>query len=264
MAKNQPGRTWSFVFMLGTPLAVVGAAAMLITFATLIDVATFAGLPFPIAFPVVVDVGMIGLMVTATQLKLRGLSGSWLAYSWFSMLSLVSVVANGTHAIMAADMTRMTPWGAALLGAVPPATLLVMTHVLMKLIPDEKERAKLQTQREKTAVAAQVLERSQVRASTHQPAPSTPSEPLPRRMTPADVSLEPLRLVGTPTLVPNASKEEVIQRVHQHIAETGEKPTGAMVGEWLGGKSPKTGQRLLATISESQQDTLAPDLLVAR
>lgn len=235
---KHPTRTWPQILSRGIPLAVVGGAAMLITFATLIDVASMAGLPFPMAFPVVVDVGMVGLMITAADLKRRGLSGIWMAYSWFAVLSLVSVVANGTHALMAADMSRMTPWGAALLGAVPPATLLVMTHVLMKLIPDEKERAKLHARREKAA------------ASMTLPAP--PAQPTSQvsqlAPQPGVGRAEPLRLVSSEQV--SMDDRELAARISEYVQTHGTRPTGALVGEWLGGKSGRTGQRRMSKLEE--------------
>ena len=64
---RQPSRTWSTVLSLGIPLTIVGIASMMITFATVIDVARVNGIPFPVVFPIVVDVGMIATMITAAQ-----------------------------------------------------------------------------------------------------------------------------------------------------------------------------------------------------
>src|SRR5690606_25660032 len=180
-----------------------------------------------------------------TQLQLRGLSGSWLAYVGFAILSLVSVVANGTHSLMTADMTRTTPWAAALLGAVPPATLLVMTHVLMKLIPDEKERARMQARRAKEQAKQAVI----VRDAAPTVAPQAPA-PEPVRATVAAHEAGPLRLVNEPAVL-SVSDSDVAARVAEHIAAHGAKPTGAVVGEWLGGKSAKTGQRKLKQLEEA-------------
>lgn len=251
MAKR-PARTWTLVLSLGLPLVVVGGAAMVITFATLIDVARINGLPFPEMFPIVVDVGMVGTMITAAQLRLRGVDGRWLAYLAFIVLSLVSVVANGTHALHAADMTLTTPWAASLIGAVPSATLLVITHLVMKLIPDEKERMKLQQAREKhhlteTSKAVQGV-------TSHKPHPGDSSHAAMDEH-PASGTREPSpTLTLVPTGAPQAGAvnfEEVQEQVLAHIAATGDKPTGKLVGEWLGGKSAKTGQRLLSKMTDN-------------
>jgi len=240
---RQPSRTWSLVLSLGIPLSIVGVSAMAISYATLIDVARVNGLPLPELFPVLVDVGTVASMIAAAQFRLRGVDGRWLAYATFVALSAVSIVANSTHAWRAADMTVTTPWAAALLAATPPAALLAITHLVMMLVPDEKERAKLQRE--------------------HRPQQSATREraPLP---TPQPMSIEPTVAVASPAgsaggtlsavrtgTAPRSNETRVFARarVLEHYAEHGEKPTGAMVGDWLGGKTPKTGQRLLADMA---------------
>lgn len=221
---------------------------MLITFATLIDVARINGLPFPEVFPVVVDVGMVASMITAAQFRLRGITGRWLAYLAFMVLSLVSVVANATHAQGAADLSQTTIWASALVGAVPSATLLVITHLVMKLIPDEKERTKLLLARER---------QTRTESSTAQSASAKPGAPRRVAMSTrsADVSSDAspaLTLVPVTADQSGADSAEVQEMILAHVAETGEKPTGKVVGEWLGGKSAKTGQRFLAKMAERQ------------
>lgn len=247
MSKNQP-RTWSLVLTLGAPLGIVGLAAMIITFATLIDVARINGLPYPFMFPIVVDMGMIATMITAAQLQLRGLGGQWLAYTWFFFLSAVSVVANGTHALSTADMSMTTPVGASVIGAVPSGTLLVITHLVMKIVPNEKERAKMHALKEKELARQQVVAPARsVTPAAHATPAAAPVQASPALATPS-AHPEPLRLVGDTQPVPSIAvgKDIARRRVVEYWAAEGAKPTGALVGEWLGGKSAKTGQRLLA------------------
>ncbi|GAA2823230.1 hypothetical protein FB468_1717 [Leucobacter komagatae] len=243
--KNKPTRNWHLVLTLGIPLTIVGASAMAISYATLIDVARVNGLPLPELFPVLIDVGTVATMIAAAQFRLRGIDGRWLAYVAFIALSAVSIVANASHAWRAADMTVTTPWAAAVLAATPPAALLAITHLVMMLIPDEKERAKLQAVREKQAEAE-----APHRQSTQQAA-SVPASPVAPAAVVAAVSAPaaPLRLVeqNKPAA---ADQAEVRNKVLAHIAEHGEKPTGAIVGDWLG-KSYKTGQRFLQKLEES-------------
>lgn len=243
---KQPSRTWSMVLSLGIPLAIVGIASMMITFATLIDVARINGLPFPVVFPVVVDVGMIATMVTAAQFKLRGISGQWIAYAWFFTLSAVSVVANGTHALSTADMTMTTPWAASLIGAVPSATLLVITHLVMKTVPDENERAKLQAMKERAHVAAARVEQS-ARESV---APVAVAPTMTHEGVGASSDAAQLVAVELKPRVMSVDQNIVRSQVIEHFGVTGERPTGAMVGEWLGGKSAKTGQRFVAKLDD--------------
>ncbi|MEV8339764.1 MULTISPECIES: hypothetical protein [Leucobacter] len=248
MAKK-PNRTWAMVMSLGIPLAIVGVSAMAISYATLIDVARVNGLPLPELFPVVVDVGTVATMIAAAQFRMRGVPGRWLAYTTFILLSGVSIVANATHAWRAADLTLTSPWAAAILASTPPTALLAITHLVMMLIPDEKERAKLQAKRERmetiaskpltpqrpAEVAQTPLARAAVAPS--QPAPASPPAVVPEHAT--------LRLVDA-----EIPEDEVRTRVLEYVKSEGKRPTGKLVGEWLGDKTPKTGQRFIKRLEE--------------
>ncbi|MCS3427613.1 hypothetical protein [Leucobacter aridicollis] len=248
--KNKPTRNWHLVLTLGIPLTIVGASAMAISYATLIDVARVNGLPLPELFPVLIDVGTVATMIAAAQFRLRGIDGRWLAYVAFIALSAVSIVANASHAWRAADMTVTTPWAAAILAATPPAALLAITHLVMMLIPDEKERAKLQAVREKQAeTEARQRQAAQPTAAPIAAASAQVAVPAASSLSPAPTPQAPLRLVEQerPATVDQA---EVREKVLAHIAEYGEKPTGAIVGDWLG-KSYKTGQRFLQKLEDA-------------
>ncbi len=132
----KPLKTRTFIITLALPLPVVGIAAMAVSYATLIDVARLNDLPLPELFPIIIDTGTIACMVAAAQFKLRKIKGRGLAYTTFLLLSAVSVAANGTHAQIAADFNHTTPLGAALIAAVPPLTLLSVTHLVMNLLPE--------------------------------------------------------------------------------------------------------------------------------
>lgn len=251
--KNKPTRNWQLVLTLGVPLTIVGVSAMAISYATLIDVARVNGLPLPELFPILIDVGTVATMIAAAQFRLRGIDGRWLAYVTFIALSAVSIVANASHAWRAADMSVTTPWAAAVLAATPPAALLAITHLVMMLIPDEKERAKLQAARDKQAEAEQrqrmIVQPAAAPATT--PASTAPiaTASIATASTQATPSQAPLRLVET-TKPAAVDQSEVRERILVHIAEHGEKPTGAQVGEWLG-KSYKTGQRFLQKLEDA-------------
>ncbi|MBS3182350.1 hypothetical protein [Leucobacter manosquensis] len=255
MAKK-PNRTWAMVMSLGIPLAIVGVSAMAISYATLIDVARVNGLPLPELFPVVVDVGTVATMIAAAQFRMRGVPGRWLAYTTFVLLSGVSIVANATHAWRAADLTLTSPWAAAILASTPPTALLAITHLVMMLIPDEKERAKLQAIRERAeAMPAKRVDaqrasepvRTQIeRPKAAQPA-QRPAEPQPAMTQEPEATL-PLRLIDVaPRDVP---EEEVRAQVLDFFLTEQKRPTGKLVGEWLGGKTQKTGQRFLKKMEE--------------
>lgn len=246
--KNKPTRNWQLVLTLGVPLTIVGVSAMAISYATLIDVARVNGLPLPELFPILIDVGTVATMIAAAQFRLRGIDGRWLAYVTFIALSAVSIVANASHAWRAADMAVTTPWAAAVLAATPPAALLAITHLVMMLIPDEKERAKLQAARDKQAEAEQrhrvIVQPAAVPATT--PAASVSAPAVSASAASAQTAL---RLVEAekPAAI---DLGEVRERVIAHVAEHGEKPTGAQVGDWLG-KSYKTGQRFLQKLEDA-------------
>ncbi|MGO1700960.1 MAG: hypothetical protein ACTIKL_07880 [Canibacter sp.] len=241
---KRPSRTWSLVLTLGVPLTIVGVSAMAISYATLIDVARVNGLPLPELFPILIDVGTVACMIAAAQMRLRGINGRWVAYLIFIALSIVSIVANATHAWRAADLVLTTTWAAAILASVPPATLLAITHLVMMLVPDEKERARLQALREK-------LETTKPATATLASTPQLAQQELQPKNTAtgSEQTKEPLRLVAAPTS-DSVNRRDVADKVLDHFSRVGEKPTGSLVGEWLGGKSAKTGQRFLKTLED--------------
>lgn len=247
--QKQPSRTWVLVISLGTPLAIVVAAAFVASFRALTDVGIVNGVQPAWLLPVVVDVGMITTNIASVLFRTRGLSGRWWANTMFGMFAAVSVFANVSHAQLAADFTRTTLLQAMVIAALFPVAQLGLTHLVMMLIPDEKERAKLQLQRERTMATPQ-----QPSISEHRPEPQIVSQVSTPQTVPAE--REPLRLVGGATQV-KAAEAEVAERVREHIAVRGKKPTGAMVGEWLGGKSAKTGQRFLLMLDAETPATTA-------
>lgn len=262
--KKTPARTWSFLLTLGVPLTVVGVAAMAISYMTLIDVARINGLPLPELFPVLVDVGTVASMIAAAQFRLRGLDGRWLAYTTFIALSVVSIVANASHAWGAADMTATTPVAAAILAATPPAALLSITHLVMMLIPDEKERKKLAALAEvaqpisnqKVVAAPEFIQKARKSVLNGVSVETSANSYLAEIRNKSEEVQEPeprsLALVKNDEEI----KQEAIQKVLEHFEETGKKPTGKQVGEWLG-QSVKSGYRLLEKLEETGELNLA-------
>lgn len=271
MAKK-PSRTWGFVFGMSPGLLIVVIGSMAISFPTLTDVATLAGLPFPFAYPFIVDGGMLVGAVGAANKRLRGLPVRR-TYFGFAVLAVVSVVANAVHSAVEADPI-VPVWAAAILGAVPPATLLWATHEVMDLVPDEKERAKLQALRERPdnsltrrTDAGRDAAPARVEHERSAPMPGGMVPPVPtvpaRVERPLVVSAPsvaarsevpaptPLRLLDdAETVVGAASDEEVRSQVLEHVRASGKRPTGKLVGDWLGGKTPKTGQRFIKRMED--------------
>lgn len=265
MAKK-PARTWTMVLSLGIPLSIVGAVAMAISYATLIDVARVNGLPLPELFPILVDVGSVTTMIAAAQFRLRGISGRWLAYSTFAVLSVVSIVANASHAGRAADLSVTTPWAAMVLAATPPAILLAITHLVMMSIPDDKERAKLQLQREKDRERA--IDTAERKPQTAPPRPMQVPEAATRQQ-PVSVSADVSSPLAPAAVAEPQDRTPVEWSLHEqekpvdvkamvlaYHEEHGKNPTGAIVGEWLGGKSAKTGQRFLKELAAENEQRL--------
>lgn len=256
MAKK-PSRTWGFVGGMSPGLLIVVVGSMAISFPTLTDVATLAGLPFPFAYPFIVDGGMLVGAVGAANKRLRGLPVRR-TYFGFAVLAIVSVVANAVHSAFAAD--PMVPiWAAAVLGAVPPATLLWATHEVMDLVPDEKERAKLQALREKSDTKPAPRHVDADTAREVRPAPSTPApEMAPPRIAALamtggrdEIPAPPARTAAPESQPEGLGRDAVRDRVLAYVEAEGKRPAGKLVGEWLGGKTAKTGQRFLATMEDA-------------
>ena len=247
MAKNQT-RTWTMVLSLGIPLMVVVLGAMLASFTALTDVARVNGVVFPWLLPVVVDVGMIGSNISTVYFRKLGIKGRWVAEVIFLAFAAVSVYANVTHAWLAADFTQTTILTAVIIAAIFPLGQLGVTHMVMMLIPDEKERARQKRERAMT----EARERVATPAAT--PAPSKPA--------PMPVAAPALASAPRPAAVPapaglravpapaDTSDEAVRKRILEFVAREGKRPTGSQVSEWRGGGDRRTGTRFLKRMEE--------------
>lgn len=224
-------RSWAQILVLVVPLTIVGVSAMAISYLTLIDVARVNGLPLPELFPVLVDVGTVTCMIVAAQVRSTGRGSGVLAYLTFIGLSAISVLANMSHATRAADLLHTTLWAAMILAATPPAALLAITHLVMTLIPDERERKVLAARHATLVSAAQATVPASV-ASTNS-APVAAVAPVTRQTTPARVA--PAASLG---------EEEARAWVQGFVADHGVKPTGAQMEEALH-MNKRTAQRRL-------------------
>lgn len=113
----------------------IAAAAFTLSFTALHDLAVLAGIPPGQAWlwPLVVD-GVI-LEATISVVALRDSATQAKRFAWLLPTSGagISVAANITHAIVAADAS-VPAMVAALVASVPPLTLLAMTHLTVELI----------------------------------------------------------------------------------------------------------------------------------
>lgn len=116
----------------GTILLAVGA--FWLSFTTLRDLAILSGIPEGQAWmwPLIVD-GVI-LEATISVVALRDSARTARRFAWLLLGAGagVSVAANITHAVVAAD-TRVPALIAALVASVPPLVLLAMTHLTVEL-----------------------------------------------------------------------------------------------------------------------------------
>lgn len=134
-------RDWWSVLSLLVPLVIVGVAGMAMSYVTLIEVARVNGIPIPELFPVLVDMGTVACMIGAAQFRRFGMPGRMYATVTFFFLSSISVFANATHASRVVDVTSTSLWITIALATTPPVTMSAITHIVVKLIPDQKERA---------------------------------------------------------------------------------------------------------------------------
>ena len=116
----------------GTILLALGA--FWLSFTTLRDLAVLSGVPAEQAWiwPLIVD-GVI-LEATISVVALRNSAQAARRFAWLLLAAGagVSVAANITHAVVAAD-TRVPALIAALVASVPPLVLLAMTHLTVEL-----------------------------------------------------------------------------------------------------------------------------------
>jgi uncharacterized membrane protein YidH (DUF202 family) len=163
----QLARTAAVVITVG-----IGIASFVLSFTALADLAVRAGIPKHLAWlwPLIVD-GTI-LQATMAVVTLAGLDGQDRnrRYFWIvlSTSALVSVVANGWHAVLPAA-APLSPWLAVAIAVVAPVSLLASTHGLSLLVRASSARA--------AEVAGPTVD---VPAEAHavvEPAPATPMDP---------------------------------------------------------------------------------------
>lgn len=149
--RNLPGRG-----VLGTAVAatvVIAIGAFILSFASLTDLAVRSGIDSRLAWiwPIIVD----GLIVASTVaiVALNGHGRRAMVYPWTLLFfgAIVSTAANATHAILSVDRSPDIPSVvAALVAAMPPVVLLLITHLTVHMyqkraeVVEEIETAKAQ------------------------------------------------------------------------------------------------------------------------
>ena len=227
---------------------------MAISYVTLIDVARINGLPLPELFPVVIDVGTVACMVAAAQFRLRALTGTWLAYLMFALLSAVSVAANAFHAILTADFTRTFPLIAIILAATPPVTLLAITHLVMKLIPTPKPATPIAeiTPTPKPAAETTAAQNTTPTQTEEKPTEERTAAPEIKHDTNPTAAATATAAAAAAERQDNTQEAETLneieavtlEKIKTYYAQHGTTPSGKQVGDWLK-KSARSGQRFM-------------------
>lgn len=134
-ASTRRGRATGPVVIAVTGTLGLAAAAFVLSFTALRDLAILAGIPSEQAWlwPLVVD-GVI-LEATISVVALRDGTPAARRFAWLLLISGagISVAANITHALVIAD-ERVPALIAAFVASVPPLTLVAMTHLTVELI----------------------------------------------------------------------------------------------------------------------------------
>lgn len=121
---------------------VIAIGAFVLSFASLTDLAVRSGIDSTLAWiwPIIVD----GLIVAATVaiVALNGHGRRAMVYPWTLLFfgAIVSTAANATHAILSVDRAPDIPAVvAALVAAMPPVVLLLITHLTVHMFQKRAE-----------------------------------------------------------------------------------------------------------------------------
>ncbi|SNS54974.1 DUF2637 domain-containing protein [Rhodococcoides kyotonense] len=120
----------------GTSTMTIAALAFAISFTALQDLAEQAGVTIPALWPIVVD----GLIVVATIAVVALEGNRWFAWTILITASSVSLIGNAVHAYLAGP-----PVGAVIavsVAVVPPAALVLSTHLAVALNRDQGPEAR--------------------------------------------------------------------------------------------------------------------------
>lgn len=134
-------RRWAAaVAVVGT--ALIGVGAFWISFTTLSDLAGRAGVPAAQTWvwAAIVDGVIVTSTVAAVSLDGAGRRATWFAWLLLGVAAGISVVANITHAVVAAPEDIPLAISGAI-AAVPPLVLLAMTHLTVIVVRHGRREA---------------------------------------------------------------------------------------------------------------------------
>lgn len=228
-------------------LTLLGLAAVSFTmsYSGLVAVAPWAGLPAVLYWtvPVMIDSGIVIFGLAVFVMRARSQLGA-LLYAWglFALFTSLSIAANVMHALDATsgDEFHRRVTGAVIAGTAP---FLVATasHMLTLTVIEPAEKLVETTKAVKARVSAPA------------PNPTPPGAAVTAR--PSSPAAVTVATQAPPARVAGVSVSQVDERIRAAL-RAGSVPTGRDVGDWLGGKSPRTGQRHLATLA-SRDATVA-------
>lgn len=133
-------RRWAAgVAVAGT--ALIGVGAFWISFTTLSDLAGRAGVSEgqTWVWAAIVDGVIVTSTVAAVSLDGAGPRAVWFAWLLLGLAAGVSVVANITHALVAAP-DNIPPYLSGAIAAIPPLVLLAMTHLTVVVVRHARRR----------------------------------------------------------------------------------------------------------------------------
>lgn len=212
-------------------------------------------------WPLIVDGTIVVATFAVLILKARGESNSWYPWAILIVFGALSIYANGVHATGAVPSI----YEAFTIGAVPAVALLVSTHLLVMILamPEEAEPG--------SAPQRQTVDDHTEAAGANEPTSVTPatsplhgvellavhtagatSAALPAAARPSPTPRPTSRKTASTTVAANAggmSRDAAAAKALREFKRTGEWPTGAEVGTWMG-KSAKSGQRVLTPLKE--------------
>jgi hypothetical protein len=198
-------------------ISAISLVAMAMSFHALDALGVQAGFgALSAGLPVIVD-GASAIGALATVVLSRNKNPRARAYPWIvvGVFTAISIAANMAHA----SGVRLSPSGAALLGAVPPIAALASLHLVLVIWHHAPARA-TKPKRAAAPVATQ--------------APEAQAAGKLASVTPRGAR-------------PGAAKEAVVSWAREQFAATGEWPSGPVLGEKLG-QSRKSGARLRAQL----------------
>jgi len=275
-----------FIRVVVTGVIIAGLVAFAISFVALYSVAEWLGLPPWMwwAVPVFIDLAILVYAGLVLVHKSRG-EGTWPSWVALGSFTLLSVIANGAHALSHSHDTQWQAWIGVLIAAMVPIAIFVATEQLSRVaiedlasrkseIEDqieleafeatqrkkreqlafeqdqrqwEHENQRLRAKRE-TEVAQRhhELELSEIHARSSVPSDGRQSPESQQR----DHSTEQASVKQ-----PSSDDDALVAFIRDQVAE-GHEITGALVGDFLG-VSDRTGRRRVKDLQIQFPDLLA-------